>query len=226
MEMGSMKITPYFLLLRPKQWIKNLLVFAVPLASKDIFEASVFIDCLVAFVAFAMASSSIYAWNDIRDREEDKFHPVKSSRPVASGAVGVKSAVFLSLASLSLSLIVGGYFGNLDLVIAVIAYLVIQVLYQLRLRDVPLFDIAMISSGFVLRAIAGGLAAGIYISVWFLSVTASASLFIVGGLATESRVVVLVVANHHYVVVLFLAKNTTLCCLQTTNIFPNHNYLD
>ena len=175
-----MKITPYFLLLRPKQWIKNLLVFAVPLASKDIFGARVFIDCLVAFIVFAMASSSIYAWNDIRDREEDKFHPVKSSRPVASGAVGVKSAVFLSIASLSLSLIVGGYFGNLDLVIAVIAYLVLQVLYQLRLRDVPLFDIAIISSGFVLRAIAGGLAAGIYISVWFLSVTASASLFIVG----------------------------------------------
>jgi decaprenyl-phosphate phosphoribosyltransferase len=175
-----MKIKPYFLLLRPKQWIKNLLVFAVPLASKDIFGARVFIDCLVAFIVFAMASSSVYAWNDIRDREEDKYHPVKSSRPVASGAVGVKSAVFLSIASLSLSLIVGGYFGNLDLVVAVIAYLVIQVLYQLRLRDVPLFDIAIISSGFVLRAIAGGLAAGIYISVWFLSVTASASLFIVG----------------------------------------------
>jgi decaprenyl-phosphate phosphoribosyltransferase len=104
-----MKITPYFLLLRPKQWIKNLLVFAVPLASKDIFEFRVFVDCLVAFIAFAMASSSIYAWNDI-----------------------------------------------------------------------PLIDIAIISSGFVLRAIAGGLAAGIYISVWFLSVTASASLFIVG----------------------------------------------
>lgn len=175
-----MKIAPYFLLLRPKQWIKNLLVFAVPLASKDIFGARVFIDCLVALIAFAMASSSIYAWNDIRDREEDKFHPVKSSRPVASGVVGVRSAVFLSIASLSLSLIVGGYFGNLDLVIAVIAYLVLQVLYQLRLRDVSLFDIAIISSGFVLRAIAGGLAAGIYISVWFLSVTASASLFIVG----------------------------------------------
>ena len=133
-----------------------------------------------AFIAFALASSSIYAWNDIRDREEDKLHPVKASRPVASGAVGVKPAVFVSLISLVLSLVVGLFFGNLDLVVALMAYLVIQVLYQLRLRDVPLFDIAIVSSGFVLRAIAGGLAAGIFISVWFLSVTASASLFIVG----------------------------------------------
>lgn len=179
-RLGGIKISSYLKLCRPKQWIKNLLVFAVPLASKDIFELRVFLDCLVAFVSFILASSSVYAWNDIRDREEDKLHPVKASRPVASGAIGVWPAACISVSLIALSLILAWYFGNINLVVVVIVYLFTQVLYQLRLRDIPLFDIAIISSGFVLRAIAGGLAAGIFISVWFLSVTASASLFIVG----------------------------------------------
>src|SRR6478736_613895 len=170
--------------MRPRQWVKNLLVLAAPLfalggnVTYDVRE--VFINVGLAFVAFSLAASSIYLVNDARDVEADRQHPTKRFRPIAAGVVpewlAYVLAVVLGAASLAIAWLVT---PNLALVTAI--YIGIQLAYCFGLKHQPVIDICIVSSGFLIRAIAGGVAAGVPLSQWFLLMMAFGSLFMAAG---------------------------------------------
>jgi decaprenyl-phosphate phosphoribosyltransferase len=164
---------------RPKQWMKNLLVVAVPLAAGKLFDDGVLWRTALALAVFVLGSSSIYVINDLRDVEEDRRHPVKARRPIASGALGVGRARVLAAVTMLFALGLPVVFGAWELLWVIGAYVVLQIAYQVRLKRMVLLDLAVVAAGFVLRAVAGGAAADIPASVWFLTVTASSAMFIV-----------------------------------------------
>ena len=171
--------------LRPRQWVKNVLVFAAPVAAlgDDRYAydyREVLVRVLVAFVVFSLAASAVYLVNDARDVEADRQHPTKRFRPIAAGVVpewlAYTLAVVLGAASLAISWLVT---PNLAVVIAV--YIVIQLAYCFGLKHQPVIDICIVSSGFLIRAIAGGVAADVRLSQWFLLMMAFGSLFMAAG---------------------------------------------
>lgn len=174
--------------LRPKQWVKNVLVIAAPLAAgNEIMDSgrsigTLTVDIFVAFVAFCMAASSIYLVNDARDVEADRAHPTKRFRPIAAGVLPVNMAyamaVVLIVASIAVSWVASAGPG---LAIVVAVYIALQLGYCFGLKHQPVIDIALVSSGFMLRAMAGGVAADIHLSQWFLLVAAFGSLFMAAG---------------------------------------------
>ncbi|AKE42131.1 4-hydroxybenzoate polyprenyltransferase-related prenyltransferase [Corynebacterium kutscheri] len=182
--------------LRPKQWVKNVLVLAAPLAAGAdvLFDPRTLFDIFVAFVVFCLAASAIYLINDAQDVEADRLHPTKRYRPIASGILPAKiayvMAVVLIVASVALSYIATAGHG---LAIVMVVYIVLQLGYCFGWKHQPVIDIALVSSGFMLRTMAGGVAAGIELSQWFLMTAAFGSLFMASGkryaeilLATES----------------------------------------
>jgi decaprenyl-phosphate phosphoribosyltransferase len=166
---------------RPKQWAKNILVVAAPAAAGVLGEGDVVVRVVVAFVAFCLAASGTYFFNDAMDADADRAHPVKRHRPVAAGHLGVAQAkvigVVLLLAAVAVAAPVRG--GRLALVVVV--YIGLTVAYSAWLKREPVVDLAAVAAGFVLRAIAGGVAAGVPLSDWFLIVAGAGSLFIVAG---------------------------------------------
>ena len=166
--------------MRPKQWVKNLLVLAAPLAAGEITDPEVAKATLIALVAFCLASSAVYLVNDAVDVESDRLHPTKRNRPIAAGHLSQRLAVavggVLAAASLALAAATG-----VPLVVLMVGYLGLQVAYVLALKHQPVLDIAVVASGFLLRAVAGGVAADLLISEWFLLVAGFGSLFIVAG---------------------------------------------
>jgi decaprenyl-phosphate phosphoribosyltransferase len=166
--------------MRPKQWVKNLLVLAAPLAAGALTEPGVALSTLVAVGAFCLASSAVYLFNDAVDMEADRRHPTKRHRPVAAGHLSQRLAVTVAAMLAVVSLGVAGTTG-LPLLALMASYLVLQVTYALVLKNQAVLDIAVVASGFLLRAVAGGVAAGLPISQWFLLVAGFGSLFIVTG---------------------------------------------
>ena len=166
--------------LRPKQWAKNVLVVAAPFAAGRLFEPSVAADVAVAFVAFCLASSAVYLLNDVRDAPKDRLHPEKKNRPIASGQVAPSTAVVLAVVALVASLALSTL-AEPALLWVIVTYLVLQLLYVFGLKNQPVLDLAVIASGFLLRALAGGAATDIAISDWFLLVAGFGSLFVVAG---------------------------------------------
>jgi decaprenyl-phosphate phosphoribosyltransferase len=166
--------------MRPRQWVKNLLVLAAPLAAGRLFEPAIIRGAALAFVAFSLASAAVYLVNDVRDVEEDRQHPTKRFRPIAAGelkpATALTLAVVLGVCGLAL-----GYFVSLPLGITIFVYIALQLLYSAYLKHLPVVDLAMVASAYLLRAIAGGVATGIPLSQWFLLVAAFGSLFMVSG---------------------------------------------
>lgn len=172
-------LPPALALVRPRQWVKNLLVFAAPLAAGALLETGTLAATLLAFAAFTMAASATYALNDVLDREADARHPTKRHRPVASGAISAGGAtrigVLLAVGSVTVPLLA----GRPALTGMVAAYLVLTSAYSQWLKHVALFDIAVVAAGFLLRAMAGAVAAGLPMSRWFLVVTGFGSLYVV-----------------------------------------------
>jgi len=157
-------------LLRPHQWIKNLLVLAAPLFAARLFEPAVLTRTLVALVAFCLVSSAGYAFNDVRDRDTDRLHPVKSRRPVASGAVSPRAATALAIL-LAVAAVLLGLLAGLGVMACVLAYIALMVAYSTWGRDRALADVFLIAAGFLLRAIAGAAAGPVAASPWFLALT-------------------------------------------------------
>jgi decaprenyl-phosphate phosphoribosyltransferase len=166
--------------MRPRQWVKNLLVLAAPLAAGRLFEPAIIKGAALAFVAFSLASAAVYLVNDVRDVEEDRQHPTKRFRPIAAGelkpATALTLAVVLGVCGLAL-----GFFVSLPLGITILVYVALQLLYSAYLKHLPVVDLAMVASAYLLRAIAGGVATGIPLSQWFLLVAAFGSFFMVSG---------------------------------------------
>lgn len=166
-----------FKLIRPKQWSKNLLVFAALLFTGRFKDAESVQRTLIAFVAMCLVSSAIYIINDLLDVERDRNHPVKKSRPIASGAVPVALAVVLALifALVSLGL---GFQLNRSSFSLIVVYLVLQAAYNGGLKHVALADVFLLASGFVLRAMLGATALEAPISGWLLACTGSLALML------------------------------------------------
>ena len=162
---------------RPSHWLKNGFVLAALVFARKVTDAEAVVRAAGAFAAFCLASSAIYALNDVVDRREDAQHPLKRNRPVASGAVGAGLAVGLSVvlasAGVGLALVVGRAFAA-----TVGAYLVLMLAYVAGLRRVAILDVLVIASGFVIRAYAGGVAIHVEVSYWLLLCTLTLSLFL------------------------------------------------
>lgn len=166
--------------MRPRQWIKNVLVLAAPLAAGRLFDSTVLVKVALAFVAFCLVSATVYLINDVRDVEEDKLHPRKRLRPIAAGELQPAAALVLATITGAAGFALG-FFASRSLGITLAVYLVVQILYSVFLKHLLVVDLAIVASGFLLRAIAGGVAAGIPLSQWFLLVASFGSLFMVAG---------------------------------------------
>jgi 4-hydroxybenzoate polyprenyltransferase len=168
---------PLLKALRPHQWIKNFFVLAALVFSKHVLEPAYITKAGLAFVSFCLVSSAVYLFNDIRDREIDRNHPEKRHRPIASGALGVSTAFFISviLALLAFWLAFGVqlHFGGI-----LVAYALLNIGYSFGLKHVVILDVMIIASGFLLRAIGGALAIEVEISSWFILCTMLLALFL------------------------------------------------
>lgn len=165
---------------RPRQWAKNVLVFVAPFTAAQITNGNVLIDALVAFVSFSLVASSVYLINDAVDVEADRAHPTKRNRPIAAGVVPVPAAYAAAVVFFGAGLAIS-FLASPQLAIVLGVYEAVQLGYCFGLKHQPVVDLAIVGSGFLMRAIAGGVAAGIALSQWFLLVTAFGSLFMVAG---------------------------------------------
>lgn len=166
---------------RPKQWLKNVLVFAAPGAAGVLNEGHNLLLTVLAFVAFCAAASGIYMWNDLLDVEADRRHPTKRFRPIASGELSIGAAraagVVLPVVALGLAALTGRW----QTVAVIATYIVITIAYTVRLKHVPVVDVVTVAAGFVLRAAAGAVAVDVPMSRWFVLCITFGSLFIVVG---------------------------------------------
>ena len=166
---------------RPKQWLKNILVFAAPAAAGVLDQRQELGLTLIAFASFCCAASGIYMWNDLLDVEADRRHPTKCKRPIPSGQLSVGAAraagVVLPLAALGLAALTGRW----ETVAVVATYIVITIAYTIWLKHVPVVDVVTVAAGFVLRAAAGATAVDVPMSRWFVLCVTFGSLFIVIG---------------------------------------------
>jgi decaprenyl-phosphate phosphoribosyltransferase len=169
-------INPYIQALRPRQWTKNLIVFAAPLFAFKLTAASI-AESFVAILLFCGVSSTFYLINDILDVKSDRQHPVKCHRPIASGKISVATAWAMA-AGLFITALYTSWSVNRYLGLAITAYALLQVAYNLKLKHVAILDIVAIAAGFVLRAYGGAAAAQVTLSAWFIICTAMLALFL------------------------------------------------
>jgi 4-hydroxybenzoate polyprenyltransferase len=178
--------------LRPAQWTKNLLVFAGLLFGRRLFDPASVVDAVSAFAVFCALSGVVYLVNDVADRDSDRLHPLKSRRPIASGALPVPVAMAVALglgsAALASAFVIGPAFAAVAT-----AYLALQVLYSFALKHLVIIDVLTIAVGFVLRAVGGAVAVHVEISHWLLVCTILLALFI--ALAKRRHEIVLLAAD-------------------------------
>jgi 4-hydroxybenzoate polyprenyltransferase len=168
---------PLWQALRPNQWTKNLLVFAALALSKHLFEAGPLLRASAAFVLFCGLSGVVYLVNDIVDADRDRLHPLKRLRPVASGALPASQAVWAAIV-LGVLCLLGAFGLGGAFLLCALAYLALNLLYSLLLKQLVILDVIAMSLGFVLRAVSGGVAIGVQISDWLLVCTILLALFL------------------------------------------------
>jgi 4-hydroxybenzoate polyprenyltransferase len=166
--------------LRPRQWVKNLLLFAGIVFAAQIGDPVRWLEALAAFVAYCFASSAAYLVNDLRDVDADRTHPVKRRRPIARGELGARAALTLSGSLAVLALALAAVLGPASLVF-LLAFAGLQAAYTLRLKHVVLIDVLVIAALFVIRAAAGAVAVDVRISPWLLVCTGLLALFLALG---------------------------------------------
>ena len=167
----------YITLLRLPQWLKNTFIFLPAFFAGKYFDFALLSQIVPGFLAFCIASSAVYVLNDIADRKQDALHPEKKLRPVAAEKISVLKAKFfavtLEAAALLLSL-----FLNSTFFYCILAYMVINTAYSFYLKHIPVLDIIIVSSGFLLRIFAGGILAGVPVSHWLVIMTFLLALFL------------------------------------------------
>lgn len=166
--------------MRLKQWTKNFFVYAALLFNGTLFDAEKFLNVTIIFAAFCLLSSSVYFFNDIFDFESDRINPAKKNRPIAAGAISISQGYFfaalLFLASMFLS-----YNLNFECFCLLISYAVINFFYTVKLKNFMIVDVMIIAYGFVARAMAGAVAAGIFLTEWFILCVMFLSIFLALG---------------------------------------------
>lgn len=177
-------------LLRPAHWIKNILVFAPLFFSGGVLFSQRLISVAIAFLSFCFAASAVYVFNDLADAENDRKHPTKRDRPIASGAISERMAAvtfgILSVLASSFAFICAGIVG----IVCVAGYVLINVAYSKGLKKIPLVDVVLLSAGYVIRMVFGAIAADVVISEWlYLTVMAGSFCLGLGKRRGESDVV-------------------------------------
>lgn len=182
--------------LRPQQWIKNFFIFAAIIFSRNIFNLPLLLKDVIAFIAFCVLSSSLYILNDLKDLEEDKHHPIKSKRPLASGRLKKSHAIlsFVILSSLGFILAVT---LNRNFFIIALVYFILQIAYSFRIKHVVILDVFVIAAGFLIRVVAGGLAIEVSLSSWLLICTTLLALFLALGKRRHELVLLEEEASDH-----------------------------
>lgn len=162
--------------MRPKSYVKNIFVFA-PLMFSFNYSLDLFFNTLVVFVLFSLLASSIYVYNDLKDINEDKLHPKKCKRPLASGKVSQKSAMVL-IGLLSVPVLIFAFYFNKNLFGVLLLYFFMNIAYSLKLKHIPIIDISIIAIGFVLRLFAGSVVLNVSLSMWIIIMTFILALFL------------------------------------------------
>lgn len=166
--------------LRPRQWVKNSLVFAALLFSFQLSNIDAVLLSVIGFIAFSFTASSIYIFNDFKDLEADRSHPVKQYRPMASGALNTTLAISVGIVLLATALVVS-FLVNKIFLLVIFIYFISNILYSLHLKHVVILDIMLIAFGFVLRAIGGAVIIDVPFTPWFLLCAMLLSLFLAIG---------------------------------------------
>ena len=172
-----MRLCEIIRLMRPKQWIKNLFIFAPLIFSMSFFKTKLIINEIYCFIVFCAISSSIYILNDIIDIEKDKLHPKKKNRPLAKGTVS-KTSAFVVFSLLLICALIGGFKLNISVGISIILYFVNNLLYSFKIKHVVIMDTISIAIGFILRVVTGAFAIQVQISVWIIMCTFFIALFL------------------------------------------------
>jgi 4-hydroxybenzoate polyprenyltransferase len=172
-------------LLRPHQWLKNMILFAGLIFSLHFRDPQYIIQAVYGFIIFCLLSSASYVFNDILDRERDRQHPIKKDRPIASGKVSVGSGVIIGIILAVISL-AWAYFEGLEFFLAALSYFILVMVYSLKLKEIVIVDVLSVALGFVIRAAAGvlilhPLSTDIVLSPWLVICTILLALFIILG---------------------------------------------
>ncbi len=173
-------IAGIFKSMRPQQWIKNFFIFAPLIFSRNIFNPPLVLKTVAAFAAFCFLSSAQYIINDLKDIEEDKLHPLKSKRPLASGQLGKTPALIAAAILAAAAIAMAAGIGRGFLLIS-LGYLFLQLAYSFWLKNVVILDIFVVAAGFLIRVVAGGFAIRVSISSWLLICTILLALFLAMG---------------------------------------------
>lgn len=174
----SERLKAVFRLLRPNEWIKNGVVFLAMIFGGRLLDAASFGETLIAAIAFCFASSAVYCLNDVRDADYDRRDPLKCSRPVASGALSPGTALTTGAVAAVLSMVISGVLLPLNAFWVIVAYLLLNVAYCLRLKNITLVDVIVVALGFVLRIVIGGITARVWISQWIVIMVFLLALFL------------------------------------------------
>ena len=168
---------PLFRSLRPAQWSKNVFVLAPATFAGSLLDRGTLGASAIAFLAFCAAASAVYLFNDLRDREQDRRHPRKRLRPVASGALGTAPAAATG-AALAAAALIAAWTLNRETALLVGLYLLANLLYSLWLKEIVIVDVMVLASGYVIRVVVGAAAVGVTVSAWLLLCTVFLSLFL------------------------------------------------
>ena len=163
--------------MRPRQWFKNIFLFVGLVFSQNLFQIDLFIKVCEGFLVFCLAASSIYVFNDIHDRESDRRHPEKYRRPLAQGSLLVSEAYMVSMVLAAIAFILA-FLLNRTFFVILLAYVILNLAYSLKIKQIVILDIMFIASGFVLRILAGTTLAGVNPSDWLVICTITLSLFL------------------------------------------------
>ena len=212
-------LNKYLRLLRVHHYVKNILVLAAAACSGHLMEREKLIPSLVGFAVFCMACSAVYIINDIHDIDKDKHHPTKCRRPLASGEVSVRKAVFLAIVLMLSAMTLSIFASGLASVILPATYVIINIAYSSCLKNIPILDIVVLVSGFVIRLFYGAFMTSTEISHWlYLCVMAMAFYLALGKRRNELRMHVNSREVLNFYTESFLDKNMYVC-LALANVF-------
>lgn len=183
--------------MRPRQWIKNLLVFSALLFDQQLFNLGPFIKTVAGFILLCLAASSVYLINDLADAEQDRQHPKKKHRPIASGALPVRSAKF-SILVLLIAALTMGFLLDLDFGLLTLGYILLNLVYSTYLKHIPIIDVMVLASNFLLRVGAGVLLITVQrFSPWMYVCVTLLALFVGLGKRRAEMILLAEYANSH-----------------------------
>jgi|WetSurMetagenome_2_1015567.scaffolds.fasta_scaffold36707_3 4-hydroxybenzoate polyprenyltransferase len=175
--MKSSSILPLIALLRPYQWVKNLLLFSGLIFSATLLNSNIVLVSLAAFAIFCTASSSIYILNDICDAESDRLHPHKKNRPIAAGRIKVSTAIFI-LSTLMLVSLLSAWFLDWSFFKIILLYILLNICYSFGLKKIVILDVMIVAFGFLLRVYAGCAIIHVQVSPWLFLCTLTLALIV------------------------------------------------